>query len=209
MKIYTTEEITKKLNRKKIIKNIFKAIIYPIIILVLICNIILLVQKIITPDKIATIFGYKAFVISSGSMEPTLNIGDIVIIKETKQEQISKGNIITFRKDGYNITHRINDIIEKDGEKYYQTKGDKNTTNDADLVKYEEIEGVYVFKIDKIGSIITYAQNTTTIIIIVCVIYLIYRISAEKDDRKIARHEKRKEYEKKNQNEKELKIYHL
>lgn len=202
MKIYTTEEITKKLNRKKIIKNIFKAIIYPIIILVLICNIILLVQKIITPDKIATIFGYKAFVISSGSMEPTLNIGDIVIIKETKQEQISKGNIITFRKDGYNITHRINDIIEKDGEKYYQTKGDKNTTNDADLVKYEEIEGVYVFKIDKIGSIITYAQNTTTIIIIICVIYLIYRISAEKDDRKIARHEKRKEYEKKNQNEK-------
>ena len=202
MKIYTTEEITKKLNRKKIIKNIFKAIIYPIIILVLICNIILLVQKIITPDKIATIFGYKAFVISSGSMEPTLNIGDIVIIKETKQEQISKGNIITFRKDGYNITHRINDIIEKDGEKYYQTKGDKNTTTDADLVKYEEIEGVYVFKIDKIGSIITYAQNTTTIIIIVCVIYLIYRISAEKDDRKIARHEKRKEYEKKNQNEK-------
>lgn len=202
MKIYTTEEITKKLNRKKIIKNIFKAIIYPIIILVLICNIILLVQKIITPDKIATIFGYKALVISSGSMEPTLNIGDIVIIKETKQEQISKGNIITFRKDGYNITHRINDIIEKDGEKYYQTKGDKNTTNDADLVKYEEIEGVYVFKIDKIGSIITYAQNTTTIIIIICVIYLIYRISAEKDDRKIARHEKRKEYEKKNQNEK-------
>lgn len=202
MKIYTTEEITKKLNRKKIIKNIFKAIIYPIIILVLICNIILLVQKIITPDKIASIFGYKAFVISSGSMEPTLNIGDIVIIKETKQEQISKGNIITFRKDGYNITHRINDIIEKDGEKYYQTKGDKNTTTDADLVKYEEIEGVYVFKIDKIGSIITYAQNTTTIIIIVCVIYLIYRISAEKDDRKIARHEKRKEYEKKNQNEK-------
>ena len=202
MKIYTTEEITKKLNRKKIIKNIFKAIIYPIIILVLICNIILLVQKIITPDKIASIFGYKAFVISSGSMEPTLNIGDIVIIKETKQEQISKGNIITFRKDGYNITHRINDIIEKDGEKYYQTKGDKNTTTDADLVKYEEIEGVYVFKIDKIGSIITYAQNTTTIIIIVCVIYLIYRISAEKDDRKIARHEKRKEYEKKNQNKK-------
>lgn len=202
MKIYTTEEITKKLNRKKIIKNIFKAIIYPIIILVLICNIILLVQKIITPDKIATIFGYKALVISSGSMEPTLNIGDIVIIKETKQEQISKGNIITFRKDGYNITHRINDIIEKDGEKYYQTKGDKNTTNDADLVKYEEIEGVYVFKIDKIGSIITYAQNTTTIIIIICVIYLIYRISAEKDDRKIARHEKRKEYEKKNQNKK-------
>ena len=65
MKIYTTEEISKKLNRKKTRRKIIKVIIYPIIILLLICNIILLVQRIISPDKIASLFGYKAFVISS------------------------------------------------------------------------------------------------------------------------------------------------
>ena len=202
MKIYTTEEITKKLNRKRIIKNVFKVIIYPIIILVLICNIILLIQKITSPDKIASLFGYKAFVISSGSMEPTLNIGDIVITKETKQEQIQKNNIITFMEDGYTVTHRVADIIEKDGDTYYQTKGDNNNTYDAELVKYEDIEGVYVFKINSIGNIVVYAQSTTAVmIIIICAIYIIYRISSRKDDRKNARHEKRIEYEKKNKNE--------
>lgn len=202
MKIYTTEEITKKLNRKRIIKNVFKVIIYPIIILVLICNIILLIQKITSPDKIASLFGYKAFVISSGSMEPTLNIGDIVITKETKQEQIQKNNIITFMEDGYTVTHRVADIIEKDGDTYYQTKGDNNNTYDAELVKYEDIEGVYVFKINSIGNIVVYAQSTTAVmIIIICAIYIMYRISSRKDDRKNVRHEKRIEYEKKNKNE--------
>ena len=206
MKIYTTEEITKKLNRKRIIKNVFKVIIYPIIILVLICNIILLIQKITSPDKIASLFGYKAFVISSGSMEPTLNIGDIVITKETKQEQIQKNNIITFMEDGYTVTHRVADIIEKDGDTYYQTKGDNNNTYDAELVKYEDIEGVYVFKINSIGNIVVYAQSTTAVmIIIICAIYIMYRISSRKDDRKNVRHEKRIEYEKKNKDEQNMK----
>lgn len=206
MKIYTTEEITKKLNRKRIIKDVFKVIIYPIIILVLICNIILLIQKITSPDKIASLFGYKAFVISSGSMEPTLNIGDIVITKETKQEQIQKNNIITFMEDGYTVTHRVADIIEKDGDTYYQTKGDNNNTYDAELVKYEDIEGVYVFKINSIGNIVVYAQSTTAVmIIIICAIYIMYRISSRKDDRKNVRHEKRIEYEKKNKDEQNMK----
>lgn len=199
MKIYTTEEITKKMNKKLIIKKAFKAIVYPVIILILICDIILLIQKIISPNQIASLFGYKAFVISSGSMEPTLNTGDIVITKQIKQDQIQKQDIITFVKDEYTITHRIVDIVEENGNTYYQTKGDNNNTSDADLVKYEEIEGVYVFKINSIGNIVVYAQNTTAVlIIIICVIYIMYRISSRKDDRKLARHEKRKEYEEKN-----------
>lgn len=199
MKIYTTEEITKKMNKKLIIKKAFKAIVYPVIILILICDIILLIQKIISPNQIASLFGYKAFVISSGSMEPTLNTGDIVITKQIKQDQIQKQDIITFVKDEYTITHRIVDIVEENGKTYYQTKGDNNNTSDADLVKYEEIEGVYVFKINSIGNIVVYAQNTTAVlIIIICVIYIMYRISSRKDDRKLARHEKRKEYEEKN-----------
>lgn len=199
MKIYTTEEITKKMNRKLIIKKAFKAIVYPVIILILICDIILLIQKIISPNQIASLFGYKAFVISSGSMEPTLNTGDIVITKQIKQDQIQKQDIITFVKDEYTITHRIVDIVEENGNTYYQTKGDNNNTSDADLVKYEEIEGVYVLKINSIGNIVVYAQNTTAVlIIIICVIYIMYRISSRKDDRKLARHEKRKEYEEKN-----------
>lgn len=197
MKIYTTEEITKKLNRKKIREIIVKAIIYPIVFLVLICNIILVIQKMIYPNKAVGLFGYKAFVIASGSMEPTLEVGDIVITKKAKQEEIKKGDIITFVDNGYTITHRMVDIVEKEGNTYYQTKGDNNSTNDPNLVKYNDIEGIYIYKIEGLGNIINYAQNTPVMIIILIVLYIIYKIFARKDNRKNARHKKRKEFEKK------------
>ena len=89
------------------------------------------------------------------------------------------------------------DIVEKEGNTYYQTKGDNNSTNDPNLVKYNDIEGIYIYKIEGLGNIINYAQNTPVMIIILIVLYIIYKIFARKDNRKNARHKKRKEFEKK------------
>lgn len=197
MKIYTQEEITKKLNRKKIRNRIIKIMFYPIIILILISNITLIIQKITNPERIPDLFGYKAFIIVSGSMQPNLKIGDLVIIKETEQANIQKNDIITFIENGEAITHRISDIIDRDGQKYYQTKGDNNNSVDSDLVKYENIEGKYVLKIGKIGLIISKLQNTATFIIAILIIYIMYKIISVKDDRKDARHQKRKQIEEK------------
>lgn len=197
MKIYTEKEISKKINRKKIIKNIIKAIIYPIIIFVLICNIILVIQKIQNPKDIPNIFGYKMFIITSGSMDPYLQIGDVIAIKEIKQEELGKNDIITFNEGEYQVTHRIVDVLEENGEKVYQTKGDANNTKDSDLVKYENIEGKFIFKIRKIGKIIIKIQKPIYIIVILIIAYVIYSIIDRKDNRRMARYEKRKEYEKK------------
>lgn len=197
MKIYTDEDITKKLNRKSKIKKIINLIIYPIITILLICSIFIVLQVIKNPGETANLFGYKVFNIISGSMEPNLNIGDIVIIKEIKTENIEKGDIITFRQEGSAITHRVVDIVKENENTYYQTKGDNNNANDDVLVSNKDIEGIYVFRIPKLGIIISNIRNTTSIIIIVLVLYLIYKIMQIKDDRKIARHEKRKELEKK------------
>ena len=196
MKIYTNEQITKKLNRRNKIKKIIKSIIYPIIILIFICNIVLIMQKLTRQEEVPNFLGYKVFAIVSGSMEPTLQIGDLVIIKVTDQEKIKEKDIITFMEDGYNVTHRIVNIVQKDDKYYYQTKGDNNTANDKNLVSYEDIEGVYVFKIPKIGNIVKYTQNTTFFIIVICIIYIIYKIISRKEDIESARHEKRKEFEK-------------
>lgn len=197
MKIYTDEDITKKLNRKSKIKKIINLIIYPIITILLICSIFIVLQVIKNPGETANLFGYKVFNIISGSMEPNLNIGDIVIIKEIKTENIEKGDIITFRQEESAITHRVVDIVKENENTYYQTKGDNNNANDDVLVSNKDIEGIYVFRIPKLGIIISNIRNTTSIIIIVLVLYLIYKIMQIKDDRKIARHEKRKELEKK------------
>ena len=195
MKIYTNEEIKQKINRKNKIKKVIDFIIYPIVSILLVCCIIVVLQAIKNPGQTPNLFGYKFFNVISGSMKPNLEIGDIVIIKEI--ENINKGDIITFKQQDSIITHRVVDIIKEDGKIYYQTKGDNNNSNDENLVEYKDIEGIYVYRIPKIGIVINNIQNTTTMIIIILVLYLIYKILQIKDDRKVARHEKRKKLEKK------------
>lgn len=198
MKIYTTEEITKKLNKKNKTKKIIDFFIYPIFTIIIICITILLVQKIKNPDEVPNLFGYKALTIVSGSMEPALNIGDLIIIKEINKNQIKKEDIISFHENDSIVTHRIIGIVEEDGKELYQTKGDNNNSVDEKLVKYEEIEGVYSFKIKGIGKMLLKMQNIYVMIILLGVIYVIYMIFEEKEKRKISRHEKRKQIEKEN-----------
>lgn len=195
MKIYIEQEISKKLNRRKLIAKIFKSIFYPIILVILSCNIWLVIQKLKEPNKIPSLLGYKAFSIVSGSMEPTLHIGDIIIIKEVNPEELDINDIITFIEGDSAVTHRIVEIILEGGKTSYKTKGDANNANDSELVKQENIQGKYVCRIEKIGGLISKAKNTTTLVIIVIFIYFVYLILSKKEDRRNARHEKRKEFE--------------
>ena len=201
MKVYNNEILSKKIKRKnKIIKTI-KTIFYIIMTLILIVSVSLIIQKIRKPAEIPSFFGYKAFVVASGSMEPTLDFGDIVIIRETEQNNINTGDIITFLEKDNNkstITHRIVNIIEEDGKIKYQTKGDNNNTRDDELVTYDNIEGKYQFKISKLGRAILKLQNAIVIIIVFFIIYIICKVMEKEDNKKYDRHEKREEFEKKN-----------
>lgn len=105
------------------------------------------------PEDTAQVFEYKCFSVSSGGMEPTLQIGDLVITKEKEQKDIKVGDIISFKKNKNTITHRVTKIIIEKNEILYQTKGDNNNANDAEFVKYEDVEGVYVNHIPQLGKV--------------------------------------------------------
>lgn len=200
MKIYTSEEITKKISKKDKRKKIINIIMYPILAIILIICTMVIFQKIQNPTKAVSVFGYKVFVIVSGSMEPTFDVGDLIITKET--DNIQKNDIITFMEENQSVTHRVMEILEEDGVNKYKTKGDNNDSQDVELVNAEQIEGVYKFKINKIGKILLHFRNPILIIIILIVIYICYLIVMEKDNRKKARHERRKEIEEKKKEDK-------
>ncbi len=88
----------------------------------------------------STLFGYSLYRVNSGSMEPTLEIGDEIIVQKTDDYQV--GDVVSYLVDGKNtVTHRIvsieNDIIV--------TKGDANGVSD-DPVHRENVIGKYVGK---------------------------------------------------------------
>ena len=97
---------------------------------------------------------YQSLVIGSNSMLPYMERGDVVVIEklnEKEQQNLKKGDILVFRYDNKIITHRIHSIDEKDGKKYFVTKGDNNNQPDNGVRDASSTIGVVKLKIDKIG----------------------------------------------------------
>lgn len=122
----------------KIIKNvIINAIIFILGIIAFIA-IWTSIQLNVQNKEYIDIFGYSAFSTATASMSPTIEIGDIVLVKigeDTKEK-----DIITYKKDNEFITHRI---IEINGESII-AKGDNNNTQDEAITK-DAIVGKVVF----------------------------------------------------------------
>ena len=192
MKIYTNEQIKHKIEQRKKRKRILKIFLYPLIAFILICDVYLILQMIKNPTDTAQLFGYRCFSVASGSMEPTLQIGDLIITKEKSKKDIKVGDIISFKDVDSTITHRVIKVISQNGEILYQTKGDNNNVSDEKNIKYEDVEGVYVDHIPELGKMYIYIQKTPVVIFILIIIYIIYKIVETKENRKIARHKIRK-----------------
>ncbi len=135
---------------------------YSIIVILILIGILILLYFIDikkrenTTEWVAPLYG--AYVIVSGSMEPTIKIKDAIVIKRYDDEMLKIGDIITYKSEdpyfyGIMITHRIVDIIEENDETVYVTKGDHNTTRDRLPVKAGQIYGKVIMVIPKIGYI--------------------------------------------------------
>lgn len=192
---YTNEYIIKKKKRTEKIKNILSIFIYIIIIPIILYNIFLIIMSIIKPDETPSFLGIKTFVIISGSMEPNLNIGDIVLIKQTNEEQIKVNDIISYREGQNVITHRVIEITQEDKKKKYITKGDNNNTKDSNPIEYKNIEGKYIGKIKYIGYLVIFVKNKIVIISIILIFYLIYLQSLNSNKKKNKRRKLRNQYE--------------
>lgn len=99
------------------------------------------------------VFPIRPLVIYSGSMRPTIDVGDIVITAKRNPELLYKGDIISFRVADSPIptVHRVIDIRTEGKEKLFATKGDANSKPDNDLVLGDNVIGKVVLIIPKVG----------------------------------------------------------
>lgn len=127
------------------------------------------------------------YTIVSPSMEPKIMVNDVIVDYKIQDENSLKiGDIITFYSDvidtgGYTVTHRIHDIYEKDGVRYYVTKGDNNSDVDAGLITKKNIVGRVKFIIPKIGklqTILTSKWGWTIIILIPAIAIILVDIKS-------------------------------
>ncbi len=114
-----------------IVKKISRIVFWFLLIATALYSIFIIIQKLFWKDRTPGFLGYKNFIVLTGSMKPTLNEGDIVFVKETKE--IKENDIIAFREGNSVVTHRVFELYKEDGKEYYITKGDANNGTDTEL----------------------------------------------------------------------------
>jgi len=135
---------------------------------------------------------YKAYLISTESMEPELKKGDAIIIKKVSEDQLRVNDVVTFKINGEIITHRIVRIDDVNSEKFYITKGDNNNVEDSDELRFSDIEGKQIIKIPHLGNIVAGLKNGIVIILVVLIALIMYLNRIEMKEKSEARREKKK-----------------
>ena len=165
-----------------------------ILVPILLINIWIMVQANTNKDEIPSVFGYKPFIVLSGSMETEIYKGDLIISKVVDPETLKVNDIIAFRDAEDTVTtHRIIEIVDRDGEKLFITKGDNNNSQDQNLVELKDVEGLYVLRIPGIGTFMNSLAEPTTVIIAVLAITLAFIVGFSISSKK-QRDEEKKEF---------------
>lgn len=177
------------LEKEKIKNNAGKKIINSVCIaicvflsLIIIVNVTMIVKSYADPDQVPSFFGYKPFIVLSGSMEPTILTGDVVLIKEASVGDVAEEDIITFRVGDNTdtiITHRVTEVLEEEGVVTFLTKGDANTGADAGVVSAEDLEGKYIARVGGLGSFAMFLQTPVGMLIFVVtplMMFIVYDI---------------------------------
>ncbi len=152
-----------------------------------------------------SVFGFRAFYVLSGSMEPTIHESALVLVKRSSVYEI--GDVITFTSKNPEIsgapnTHRIVEIIQNGKKTEYITKGDANPTPDEEHVLDSEIIGRVVFHtgaVEWLGSFLEFLMTTKGFMLIVVIPIVAIVISCLRDYVKAykeALQKVREEYEK-------------
>ena len=190
--MYKIEDFEKKKKRSINVLKIFNICICLIIIPIIIYNLTLIVKYIINPEETPDFLGYKTYEIVSRSMENTINKNDVIVVKDVPKTEIKLDDIIAFNNGEEVITHRVIDIENIDGKTFYTTKGDNNRYPDKDKITYEQIEGKYVFKINKFGYFLNILKNRylLSILFVILVLCLAHIVMVKR--RKKKREEKMK-----------------
>ena len=179
----------KAFGKIKIILNILLTI-FVILFLLMVC-----LQR-FTNNEISFL-NYRMFTVASGSMAPEYEVGDVLIARETKEEDIKVGDSVSYlgEKGSFNgkvVTHEVIKIEKDvDGKYIFHTKGKANLVEDPP-VYYHQIYGVIVWN-PKLLSFIYKVINTKYGLFIFVILPIFYIIGSEILSAMLEKEEERRE----------------
>ncbi len=165
---------------KKKLKAIIRITVLVIAALIIGVNVYSINASKLAGDAIPMPFGVGAAVVLSGSMEPELSTGDLLIVVE--RDAYAVGDVVVFQDGGTAITHRI---VSMNGDEVI-TRGDANNTDD-EPIRLKQIKGEVAFAIPFVGYVINIVKTPIgTVCILALAIFMLERSfnNKKRDDQK-------------------------
>lgn len=180
------------------------------VLLILLVGVVIFIFVTRISGQSPSLFGYHIFRVSSDSMVPVLEVGDIIVVKEVPVEEIEMGDIITYNGtegsvSGKTITHQV--ILapyEENGVWYMQTRGmAERVTSDDPVISYDQVIGEYVRTLPFINNMYNFFLSPVGLIVFIAIILILfgyemislistYRASEEYDEEYYAPRNKKK-----------------
>ena len=178
-------------SKRTIFAKIFNFIWFFIFIFIIVPTVviscIIIYKAIKYPDKIPDILGYKMFFILDDFMDESVGFGDLVFTKNVDPETLQTGDLIAFRNRFNLVTlHQIINIEEQEDTRKFTFQTLENETNDTRFANSENVEGLLIKIVPRIGIYLLYIQTVWGLLsIILCIIIIgtiAYMVAAQLDD---------------------------
>ena len=152
-----------------VIKRVIWGTLIAVYCLLCALTIWLAVDKFVLKSPVPSVFGYSALTVKTGSMSGTIEIGDLIIIKDTGEYEI--GDIVTFLHEGETVptTHRIISMVDNG---LFITRGDANNVQDALPVSKDIILGEVVKVLPEVGLFAEWVQSRGWIYLVALLVIL-------------------------------------
>lgn len=113
-------------------------------------------------------YGINMHPVLSGSMEPALGVGGVVITRLIRVDEVKKGDVISYKIDAQRITHRVIEVSKAAGKVQFQTKGDANEEPDpyAVIPKTEKVPKVVLY-IPYFGFLAGFLKHKTNFFLLI------------------------------------------
>lgn len=134
------------------LKSVLRKLVIVFLASIVIFNLYLITVQLLLKNELPKFFGYAQVIVISGSMQPEIEVGDLLIIHE--QQQYAVNDIITYRSGASFVTHRIiavnaNELI---------TQGDANNVADP-VFALSQAEGKVVLRLPGVGKLIYFLKT--------------------------------------------------
>jgi signal peptidase len=114
-------------------------------------------------------FGWRALTVMSGSMEPAVGVGDVVIARQVPAGDAQPGQVITFADpDGHRklITHRVRSVSVVDGMARFVTQGDANTGRERWSIPTGGNVGLVERRLPMVGYVAIWAKTRAGLLVL-------------------------------------------